>query len=55
MDNNERDTGVMTLSVLFIKFTVALAAAVLLFACGTPGEPTRSKRVSKKGLIRMGG
>ena len=32
----------MTLSVLFIKFTVALAAAVLLFACGTPGEPTRS-------------
>ena len=32
----------MTLSVLFIKFTVALAAAVILFACGTPGEPTRS-------------
>ena len=42
MDNNERDTGVMTLSVLFIKVTVALAAVILLFACNTPDEPTRS-------------
>ncbi len=45
--------AVKTISVLLIKVTVAFATVILLFACNTPGKPTRSNDGVKDEVARV--